>query len=88
MERKRVTRLLTTLLLGISALRSATAQNVGLPSAPGSVKFAAIGDTGSGDPEQYDVANQMARLHALAGATTNPNEASKKVKLKMHLMRG
>ena len=64
MDRKCVTRLLTTLLLVISAWWSVTAQEVALPSAPNSVKFAAIGDAGSGDPEQYDIANQMTRLHA------------------------
>ena len=64
MDRKCVTRLLTTLLLVISAWWSVTAQEVALPSAPNSVKFAAIGDAGSGDPEQYDIANQMTRFHA------------------------
>ena len=63
MDRKCVTRLLTTLLLVISAW-SVTAQEVALPSAPNSVKFSAIGDAGSGDPEQYDIANQMTRFHA------------------------
>ena len=58
MNRKSATRLLTTLLLVTSALWSVAAQEFALPSAPNSVKFAAIGDTGSGDPEQYDVANQ------------------------------
>ena len=64
MDRKSASRLLTTLLLVASALWSVTAQEFTLPSAPNSVKFAAIGDTGSGDPEQYDVANQMARFRA------------------------
>jgi len=64
MDRKCVTRLPTTLLLVISAWCSVTAQEIALPSAPNSVKFAAIGDAGSGDPEQYDVANQMTRFHA------------------------
>src|SRR6266849_5060444 len=57
-------RLLTTLLLAISAWWSVTAQELALPSAPNSVKFAAIGDAGTGDSAQYDVANQMARFHA------------------------
>jgi len=35
-----------------------------IPSTPNSVKFAVIGDAGTGDPPQYDVANQMARFHA------------------------
>src|SRR5258708_19773240 len=64
MDRKCFTRLLTTLLLIISAWWSVKAQEVGLPSAPNSAKFAAIGDAGSGAPEPYDVANQMTRFHA------------------------
>src|SRR5258708_4707899 len=64
MDRKCVTRLLTTLLLVISACWSVTAQEFALPSAANSVKFAAIGDAGSGDPKQYDIANQMTRFHA------------------------
>jgi len=64
MHHKNAARLLTTLLLVSSTLWSATAQEFALPSAPDSVKFAAMGDSGSGDPEQYDVANQMARFHA------------------------
>ena len=63
MDRKCITRL-TTLLLIISAWWSVTAQEVALPSAPNSVKFAAIGDAGAGNPEQYDIANQMTRFHA------------------------
>jgi 3',5'-cyclic AMP phosphodiesterase CpdA len=35
-----------------------------LPTRPGSVKFAAIGDNGTGESAQYEVAAQMARLHA------------------------
>jgi hypothetical protein len=62
MNRPSARRLLTTLLLVPLALWSATAQEVTLPNAPDSLKFAAIGDSGSGDSEQYDVANQMARF--------------------------
>jgi 3',5'-cyclic AMP phosphodiesterase CpdA len=58
-----VTRLLTSLLLVVSAW-GLTAQDVALPSAPNSVKFAAIGDNGTGDRPQYDIANLMMRLHA------------------------
>ena len=64
MDRARASWLLTTLLLLPLALWSVTAQEVTLPNAPGSLKFAAIGDSGSGDSEQYDVANQMARFRA------------------------
>jgi hypothetical protein len=39
------------------------AQELTLPVAPASVKFAVIGDSGTGDREQYQVADQMARFH-------------------------
>ena len=64
MDVKRAARLLTTLLLAGSAWWSVTAQVVALPSAQNSVKFAAIGDAGTGESPQYDIANQMTRLHA------------------------
>ena len=64
MNRKRATRLLATLVLAVSTWWSVTAQEVALPSAPNSVKFAAIGDAGSGNQPQYDIANQMLRFHA------------------------
>jgi hypothetical protein len=63
LDRTRAARLLTTVLLAISAWWSVTAQQFTLPSAPGSVKFAVIGDAGTGEAEQYDIANQMARFH-------------------------
>src|ERR1700720_1323389 len=34
-----------------------------LPLKPKSIRFAAIGDNGTGTKEQYDVAAQMARFH-------------------------
>jgi predicted MPP superfamily phosphohydrolase len=34
-----------------------------LPNAPGSIKLAVIGDNGTGDREQYEVAQQMAAAH-------------------------
>jgi hypothetical protein len=63
-ERWRARRLVTTVLFVISALWSVTAQEITLPNAPGSLKFGVIGDSGSGDAEQYDVGKQMARFHA------------------------
>ena len=63
-DRRRARRLVTTLLLVIVALWPVTAQEVSLPNAPNSLKFGVIGDSGSGDRKQYDVANQMARFHA------------------------
>ena len=64
MGRRTAARLLTAILLATTAWWSVTAQEFALPSAPNSVKFAAIGDAGTGDPPQYDIANQMARFHA------------------------
>ena len=63
-HRRRAARPMTTLLVVIAAVWSVSAQELALPSAANSVKFAAIGDSGSGDPEQYDVANQMVRFRA------------------------
>ena len=62
MDRKSAVRLLTTLCLASFALWGVVAQELALPTVPNSLKFAVIGDSGSGDSEQYDVANQMARF--------------------------
>ena len=62
MDRKSAIRLLTTLCLASFALWGVTAQELALPTVPNSLKFAVIGDSGSGDSEQYDVANQMVRF--------------------------
>jgi len=48
---------LVVLLFGISTL--VPAQQAPLPSQADSVKFAVIGDNGTGDPPQYDVAARM-----------------------------
>jgi 3',5'-cyclic AMP phosphodiesterase CpdA len=42
----------------------APALQLTLPLKPGSVRFAIIGDSGTGESEQYQVAEQMARYHA------------------------
>jgi 3',5'-cyclic AMP phosphodiesterase CpdA len=39
------------------------AQDLRLPNRPGSVKFAVIGDSGTGDPPQYQVAEEMTAFH-------------------------
>jgi calcineurin-like phosphoesterase family protein len=39
------------------------AEDAFLPNRPGSLKFAAIGDNGTGDQPQYDVAGQMEQWH-------------------------
>jgi hypothetical protein len=50
----------------VAALTSGglVAQSVPLPNRQDSVKFAAIGDNGTGDRPQYEVAQQMANAHA------------------------
>src|SRR5438874_8620659 len=40
------------------------AQELTLPNRTDSVKFAALGDNGTGDRAEYDVASQMAAWHA------------------------
>lgn len=57
-------RLLTTLLFTTVFWWGATAQESTLHLAPNSVKFAALGDNGTGNPEQYQIAEQMTRFHA------------------------
>jgi hypothetical protein len=64
-------RLALALLLGVGGF--AEAQQVAtlppartlapLPNRPGSLKFGVLGDFGTGDREQYEMAAQMARLH-------------------------
>jgi hypothetical protein len=44
----------------VSALR---AQDIALPVTPGSVRFVAIGDMGTGDRPQYEVAQRMLQAH-------------------------
>jgi calcineurin-like phosphoesterase family protein len=60
-------RLLFAAGIAVALLRTASvAQEVSaLPNRSGSVKFAAIGDNGTGDQPQYDVALQMMRWHQL-----------------------
>ncbi len=62
-------RRLATRLLGLVLTAAATwtlaAQEVRLPNQRDSVKFGVIGDSGSGDQIQYDVADQMAKYHAV-----------------------
>jgi len=52
-------------LVVIAAITSAAlfAQPSPLPNRPDSLKFAAIGDNGTGDQPQYDVGKQMAAFH-------------------------
>ena len=68
LTRRRLLRLLADTIAAAffaSALAATTlvAQDIRLPNAPDSVKFAAFGDTGNGDPIQFQVAAQMMRFH-------------------------
>ena len=60
------TRRIVPIVLFVTAAASAAlvAQAVRLPNRPDSVKFAAIGDNGNGDREQYEVGDQMAKLQS------------------------
>jgi predicted phosphodiesterase len=53
---------LLALLLNRQIL-SLRAQDVTLPGKPGSVRFAVIGDMGTGEPAQYQVAERMLQFH-------------------------
>jgi predicted phosphodiesterase len=55
-----ITLALTTLLRPV---RSAAAVEITLPSHPGSLKFAVIGDSGSGSSRQYETARQIVAAH-------------------------
>jgi predicted phosphodiesterase len=60
----RMSRASTVLALCLVAL-PAVAQQVSPPSAGDSVQFLAIGDTGTGDSGQYQVAAEIAKAHAV-----------------------
>jgi predicted phosphodiesterase len=57
-------RLYSTLLI-VAAVASTVllAQASPLPNRPGSLKFAAMGDNGTGDRAQYEMAQQMVKVH-------------------------
>jgi predicted phosphodiesterase len=57
--------LAAALLVGVVAWSTPAAQDLRLPNAPGTVKFAAIGDNGTGDKAQYEVGAQLARYHGI-----------------------
>jgi len=57
-------RFLPTLLLVVAAAVAAlVAQSPALPNRSGSLKFLAMGDNGTGDRPQYELAQQMTTLH-------------------------
>jgi hypothetical protein len=57
-------RSVAVLLAVVLSVCQLLAQSRRLPGAPNSVKFAVIGDNGTGERPQYEVASQMARAHA------------------------
>ena len=64
--RAAVRRVIATLLLVASMLQPGlVALSLTLPNRPDSLKFAVIGDSGSGDQPAYDVAAQMIAVHKI-----------------------
>jgi hypothetical protein len=53
-------------LAGLVVVSTAKANHPALPNRTGSVKFAVLGDFGTGDPSEYQVGAQMA---AFRGST-------------------
>jgi hypothetical protein len=53
-------KVIAAFVIAFIATEGGGAQEVALPGASGSLKFAVIGDNGNGDPEEYDVGRQMA----------------------------
>ena len=56
-------RFVITVCLAAALLPRAVAQDLALPNRADSVKFAAMGDNGTGDRAEYDVASQMSAWH-------------------------
>ena len=57
-------KLMTALIVALAASSWVTArQDTQLPDQPASLKFAVIGDNGTGDAPEYDVGKQMAAAH-------------------------
>lgn len=66
MRHDRSIRILAALALAVASWSAAGQQAApaALPSSPDAVKFAVIGDNGTGDPPQYQVADQMVKSRA------------------------
>lgn len=54
----------TVALAGLAVVSTASAIDLALPNRTGSVKFAVLGDFGSGEPSEYQVAAQMAAFRS------------------------
>jgi len=59
-----MSRVFATLFLVATLVHPAALAGLPLPNRPESVKFAVIGDNGTGDPPEYEVATQMATMRA------------------------
>jgi hypothetical protein len=59
-----MSKILGTLLI-ILSWQPVAAPTLTLPNRPDTLKFAVLGDNGSGDSGQYELANQMAAVHRL-----------------------
>jgi hypothetical protein len=63
-----VSKILGTLLIFLAlGLRPFAAPTLTLPNRPDTLKFAVLGDNGSGDSGQYELATQMVAVHQLFG---------------------
>jgi hypothetical protein len=58
-----VNRIGAVVLLLVAGALAGGAQELALPNRPASLKFAAVGDNGTGDPPEYDIGRQMAVYH-------------------------
>jgi len=63
MVRRAHSRLVVFLIMLAAAAATLHAQTLRLPNKDGSVKFAVIGDNGTGEKPQYDIADLMAKYH-------------------------
>jgi hypothetical protein len=53
-----------TILAAAIVVAAVSGQSSPLPNQPGSLKFAAIGDNGTGEQPEYEIGRQMAAVHA------------------------
>ena len=65
MQFSRYSRLVYLLIAFVTASLVVVAQDVRLPNKPGTLKFAVIGDTGTGDSNQYRVAKVLANARQM-----------------------
>jgi hypothetical protein len=58
-------KILALVFVLIAAWRPFAGPTLSVPNRPDTLKFAVLGDNGSGDAAKYDVANQLAAFHRL-----------------------